>query len=304
MLQISGIEIASPEQWDYFYRTCNYATYFHSPWWAQTWVEYSEGRWVPEPLHVTFSDGREAVIVLSRSGNGSDASHASSHAGTFGGWLAEQPLTPDHGRLMQDLLLTKTHLVWRRNPYDPMAGLLDPAPREEQDQTISIDLRVGKEEILRRWHTRMLPDVRKARRCNLATKEAATLEDWESYFVLYEMSLARWGDRASSRYDWGLFEALRKKPQVRLWLVSNDVTPVGGALVLYAQRHIVYWHGAADAGWFSHCPINLLMHDIILDAVRRGYWWFDFNPSGGHKGAKQFKLRCGGVPMSSPVVLT
>jgi hypothetical protein len=256
---------------------------------------------------VAFSDGLEAVIVLSRSGTGSDASHASSLAGTFGGWLSEQPLMPDHGELMQELLLTKTHLVWRKNPYDPMATLLHPAPREEQDQTIYIDLRPGESAIRQRWSGScgpMLRSVRRARQHGIETRNASSRKDWEDYFELYEMSLARWGDRVSSRYQWGLFEALMEKPCVRLWLVCHDSRQVGGALVFYARRHVVYWHGAADAKYFSHRPINLLMHDIILDAVKSGFWWFDFNPSGDHKGVREFKLRCGGLPMSSPVVLT
>ena len=32
-----------------------------------------------------------------------------------------------------------------------------------------------------------------------------------------------------------------------------------------------------------------MYHNIILDAIEKGYKYFDFNPSGGHKGVVKFK---------------
>ena len=305
MLRISNLEQASRYRWSEVFLACDYATYFHSPSWAETWSEYSNGGWISEPQQVIFSDGCEAIIMLARSGSGSDASHVSSFAGTFGGWLSLDPLTVEHGRLMQGLLLAKTHLVWRRNPYDPIADVLPEAPGQQQDSTIAIDLRAGEPAIAKLWERgSMRWAVKKAKRSGLTTRLATQESDWEDYFSLYESSLQRWGPRASSRYDWGLFEALQKRPGVRLWLVCREENPVGGALVFYARRHAVYWHGAADAAWFPLQPINLLIQDIVLDALRAGCWWFDFNPSGSHKGVADFKLHCGGVPIPSPVICT
>jgi lipid II:glycine glycyltransferase (peptidoglycan interpeptide bridge formation enzyme) len=32
-----------------------------------------------------------------------------------------------------------------------------------------------------------------------------------------------------------------------------------------------------------------LLYEVIKDACEQGYFWFDFNPSGGHEGVKSFK---------------
>jgi len=48
--------------------------------------------------------------------------------------------------------------------------------------------------------------------------------------------------------------------------------------------------------------VNLLMYEVIKNACKQRYTWFDFNPSGGHEGVKAFKKSFGAKGMRSPVV--
>ena len=148
--------------------------------------------------------------------------------------------------------------------------------------------------------------VRKAERAGLTVRQAATAEDWAAYFSIYESTLARWGENASSRYGAELFELLRRRgePGVRLWLVELQNGPiVAGAVTLCAPHHVVGWHMATLADYFRLRPSNLLVHEMARDACERSLDWLDLNPSGGHEGVRVFKQRCGGRPMACPVIV-
>jgi hypothetical protein len=303
-MRITQITDASADTWRETFEACEYATYFHSPGWGEVWREYSGGAMTPAPSEVEFSDGRTAILVRSRDGSVSPPAYWSSPVGTFGGWIARQPLTPSHAVLLQEELLRPSNVVWRVNPYDPFAASL-PRPSERPEDTLALDLRAGLAAVQARWRSTQIPwSVRRARRKGLTTRIATTLDDWRAYYGLYELSLTRWGSRVTSRYEWPLFEAIARRPphEAQLWLVAAEDVPVAGGLVFYAPRHAVYWHGAADAAWFGERPVTLFVYEAVLDAVNRGLWWFDFNPSGGHGTVAAFKRGCGAAPRPCPVV--
>jgi lipid II:glycine glycyltransferase (peptidoglycan interpeptide bridge formation enzyme) len=81
-----------------------------------------------------------------------------------------------------------------------------------------------------------------------------------------------------------------------------DKLAIAGALCFYAQKHAVYWHGAALQSHFSLRPVNLLMSEIIRHACEEGHQWFDLNPSGGHPGVKKFKESLGAQALKAPVI--
>jgi CelD/BcsL family acetyltransferase involved in cellulose biosynthesis len=64
----------------------------------------------------------------------------------------------------------------------------------------------------------------------------------------------------------------------------------------------VYWHGAALQSAFELRPSTLLLAHVIEDACGRGCRWFDFNPSRGLTGVREFKRRFGAQPLYCPVV--
>jgi lipid II:glycine glycyltransferase (peptidoglycan interpeptide bridge formation enzyme) len=85
----------------------------------------------------------------------------------------------------------------------------------------------------------------------------------------------------------------RKSPHMKLLLAIYMNTVIAGILCFYAKRHVAYWHGAALQRYFGLRPVNLLMYESLKDACSGAYTWFDFNPSGGHKGVETFKKRFG-----------
>jgi CelD/BcsL family acetyltransferase involved in cellulose biosynthesis len=302
------IQEAAPSDWDNAWRDCEYATYFHSREWAQIWSAYTGGAMHPAAKVVRFSDQRRALLPFSsaKRHKGLVRDYVSSPGGTFGGWLAGDDFTHDHARALSKLLTVRWNLVWRLNPYDALALQTYPG-NGAPDETHALALAEGFEAIQKAWsreHAATARNIRKAQREGVQIQMATRPEHWREYYEVYEESLRRWADKASSHYDWKLFEEMlhRRSSQIKLWTAVYDDRVVAGALCFYGTRHVVYWHGAALEQYFHVRPVNLLICEVIRDACAAGFRWFDFNPSGGHEGVKAFKRSFGAVALPCPVI--
>ena len=308
-IKINSAVQANDSVWDSLWRDCDYATYFHSREWAEIWAGCTDRKIHPQPVLIQFSDGAEALLPLSRKRilRGLTKYFMSSPAGTYGGWLSKDLLTIEHGRLLVDFICKKIGaVVWRLNPYDGLVSQLQ-YPVSENDETHALFLEKGFDPIYHSWtkgHKSAARKARKARKAGITIRPAGTRAHWEKYYELYEVSLHRWGAAAGSRYPFKLFEIMYdlSSENIRLWVAEYGHEIIAGALCFYAGKHVVYWHGAALASYFNLRPVNLLMYEIIEDACKRHYRWFDFNPSGGHEGVKAFKKSFGAVALPSPVV--
>jgi CelD/BcsL family acetyltransferase involved in cellulose biosynthesis len=297
---------AGAAEWEAAWRSCPYATYFQSPGWAADWSAYTHGAFRPEPLLVTLSDGRRVVLPLTRERRHRGLAHRYhlSPAGTYGGWLAEGSLTaPQAEALLTWVLHSYAPLWWRVNPFDPCAATLRPAAGEP-DVTHVLHLGRGVQAAFQHASRGHRSALGKARRSGVVVRRAAGAEDWARYYEVYRSSLARWGSSATSGYAPSLFELLRRRgsPHVELWLAEMDDVLVAGALCVYGPRHASYWHGAALGDHLRFRPVNLLMHELVVDACGRGLDWFDLNPSGGLTGVATFKERLGAESLECPMI--
>lgn len=303
-LAIHSVTGASDEEWDAVFEACDYATFFHSRNWSELWRGYSDGKIVPAAQRIEFSDGALAILPVSLQ-KGTFATHLSSPAGTYGGWIARDALGREHTHLLaRHLLDLDGGLKWRLNPYYPCyaeARIGDYTADETHALSLDRDFR----SILQRSTKGHKSAATKARREGVTTRLAATPADWRAYYELYASSLERWGDKASSRYEPKLFESLARLDSraVRLWLAEYQGKAVAGALCFYTRWHVAYWHGAASGEHFHLRPVQPLIYDAIQDACERGARWFDFNPSGGHEGVKHFKRGFGTEVLASDTIV-
>lgn len=303
---MAAVRRATPDEWDAAWRSSPGVTYFQSREWAETWSRHAPAGDRPHPLHVTLGDGVTAVLPLSRRPGARLApTWLLSPGGTFGGWLSgDGVIAEPHARALTRLLLgLQGHLRWRVNPYDPLLGRLRVTGADE-DETHVLDLSEGFETLASRFRRGTRSSINKAERSGLVIVEAASRDDWDGFVDAYEDSLRRWGDRASSRYPPALFHDMREaaSPAVRLWVARHEGEVVSGILCFYAAEHVVYWAGASHSSAFHLRPMNLLMRDVIRHAADDGRRWFDFNPSGGHEGVREFKRSFGAVPVPAPMI--
>jgi len=305
-ISIKKTRPATSEEWDFIWKNCDYSTYFHSREWAEIWNSYNPGIMHPEPKMVIFSDGKEALLPLSSwdTPKGLTKNFISSPAGTYGGWIAAEELHLEHAAALAGYLTKKCgNISWRLNPYEELAFKTKIRPTRD-DETQTLDLTEGFEVLYKRWTKGHRSAAQKARREGVGIKPASAVEDWQAYYQTYEDSMRRWGEKATSRYRWELFETMfrRNSPFIKLWLAVYREAIVGGALCFYAKKHVVYWHGATLEEYFALRPNHLLMYECIKAAFEEGYKWFDFNPSGGFKGVKAFKEGFGTKALKCPVI--
>ena len=292
-LYIERIIPALSGEWDSVWRQCTYATYFHSREWAEIWRQYTRGWYQPNPLWIVFTDGREALLPLTREmSDGSAKSFLSSPARTYGGWISIDPIGREHATLMKEFLTTKLgKLAWQINPFDELVSAIH-VETNEKDETHAINLVKGFDSVYADWSSACRRAERKARRSGVMVRVADNEEDWRDYYHAYEDSHRRWGGRALSRYEWSLFQIMHNlhSRHLKLWLATNNEGRIiAGALMCYAKRHAVYWHGAALEASLGLRPMNLLFYESIRDACEKGYEWFDFNSSGGLDGVRRLK---------------
>jgi hypothetical protein len=307
-MMISIAQIFSPtiDEWDSTWSQCPYSTYFHSREWAEIWEGYTAGEIRPDPKMVVFSDGTKSLVPLSsqKIHGGLLKRYHSSPAGTFGGWISSDHLTPAHAVLLGRFLTQKLgSLIWRLNPYDHLvlASHLTPT---EHDVTQTLNLEPGFDRIYKRWTKGHRSAVHKAGKAGVLVRVASTLDDWSAYYRVYQESLRRWGAKATSRYAWPIFHLMcqRSSPNINLWLATYEDVVVAGALIFHAKDHVVYWHGASLEAYLHLRPVHLVLYHAIKAACESGRSWFDFNPSGGHPGVRAFKASFGTEVLSCPLI--
>ena len=306
-IKIKKIRAATTSEWDYIWENCDYATYFHSREWAEIWNIYTKGWLQPVPKLLLFSDGKKALLPLScsQSLKGLIKNYVSSPAGTYGGWISADAIAVHHAILITDFLTKRLgKLFWRANPYCSFGVEEYFKGDYTRDETHAINIENGFDAIYKKWTKGHSSATRKARKAGVFIKAASTPEEWQAYYNIYEDSLQRWGDKASSKYNYEIFNEMfhRNSSNIKLWLSIYKERIIAGALCFYARTHVVYWHGAALSEYFHLRPVNLLMFEVIKASCDRKHVWFDFNPSGGHEGVKAFKKGFGAEALFCPTV--
>ena len=285
---------ASVDEWQDAFIAKPRATFFHGPAWSLAWQDHTAGALRASPRRVALTRGRVALLGVTeeRGRLGCTVNHLSP-AGTYGGWVSRHQLEPEDLTVPTSAIEGLGTFIWRAPARPPSTTGVS---GRDADLTHVIDLRQGANGAHRAWSDAARRRVRRAERAGAVVVEARGDRDWDAYDRLYRASLERWGERASSAYDVGLFVAIRARggKDVRLWLVKAGDEVVAGALVLTAGRHAAYWHGASDTARVPGAA-NLLHWEIISVLAGEGAAVYDLGPSGGHAGVMRFKATLGAV---------
>jgi len=281
------------------------ATFFHTPFWQHLALS-EQRRWRGASLCFTLSSGTTGVFPFTETRSipwGPLSRLTSSAFGCYGGPIAEDRLHEDETLLILEAVrsrLNRSVIVVE----DPLA----PLPRNVEafdvrwDFTHILPLHLGLEAVRARQSRKRQGHIRKGRRLGVVSRFGYSMDDFRAYYRLYEESLRRWGDRATSRYSWQLFESLqalavRHPHTVGLWLAEMRGEPVSGLILFHWNGRTVWWHAGTSQAGLRADAVSVLVSDVIEDSIRRGFAWFDFNPSGGHDGVAYFKEEFGAERM-------
>lgn len=306
-LKITNVANATDTEWDNIWENCEYATFFHSREWAEIWKQYTQGRFYPAAKILSFSDGTKVLLPLSRQkiAKGWMRSYISSPGGTYGGWLAEQPLSAEHLALLSRYMTTQLgNLFWVINPFAPQPHL-NSINRDltESNPTYVFDLSQDWDSLLRRMNKKQIPKaVRKAQRYDLQMEKLGA-KDVPAYFEIYQNCQQRWKG-SGDFYSIEMFDLIVRSRHCDFWGVK---TPDGGLVcagpIFKSKRHAVAWLSLAQPDKLMMRPHEFFYYHLFRWYKDQNFRWFDFNPSGGHPGVDAFKKKFGTDILPCPTVL-
>jgi len=293
------IKNISENFWNEVISKADYATFFHTPTWAKIIAENFPEYEIATTGFV-LEDGIEAVLpmLLKRVGaRGFFKSYHSMIPGVYGGVVSKRPLDKKELAKIYNSLMdagTVRSMVFG-NPYCECDV---PDCSESQARfTHVLNLEQGFESVWGNYNRGARSNTNKARKAGVQVSIATTLDEYKEYYAVYEDTLKRWGDDATSSYPFSLFQSIFQHASkvgmldsdLKLWVAKLDEKIISGALIFYFNQHVVYWHGAALSDYFKYRANNLLHTEIIKRACESGYKYYDFNPSGENEGVVRFK---------------
>jgi hypothetical protein len=288
------------DEWEEVVALCDCATFFHTPTWARLLVDLNPAYEI-RPVMVRLHEGARILLPLVltwRSDRSGVCGYESMPLSTYGGPISD--LSVDSLTFKEAMTkigasneLSAYSIIIHGNPYTRFDF---PNRYSKQDcVTQIIDLRGGMDVVRKRYAKGAKSALAKAKSAVLFGRYARCLQDWARYYDIYRKSLRRWGDRATSAYDWTLFERLSRigPNHSRLWLAETDGELCAGAIVFYKFPRLFWWHASADERFFKMRPNNFLQDVIMEDACQQSYTTYDLLQSGGHEGTVKFKRSLG-----------
>jgi hypothetical protein len=292
--QVAAVRPATLSEWRIVADADEDATFFHGPVWAELCEAYTEGAVRPGPKLVEFTDGRSAILGITKVPTRIPGlmRDTLSPEGNCGGWVSADVLSERHMLSLAEVVLRASACVWRVGPADEdLVAVAPDGGREEF--THVIDLREGASAARELWRPEARRTAARAARRGARVVEGTSRSHWAAYAQLYRSSVQRW-DRPLVVHRDSLFSHLsaRAGQGVRLWLVELDGEPCAGAVVFTHRRYATYWHAASAP---ERCPgaANLLHWELLHVLADEGIQTYDLNGSGPLTGVIRFKESLG-----------
>ena len=299
---------ATDEEWMEICKKSPFATFFHTPLWADIFCKASENRLHKASTVLVFDDGTKVLFpcVYKNHLRSFLKVALSMPASTYGGPVSEKQLHCGYDESLVAYLDTYRDLVFRENPYDPLLKLID-IKGSTVDYTQSIDLSGGYDEVINRAQYTHRKAVRKSLRMGVSVEQTEDTSLWHEYYQIYRDSISRWKQNnlfTGVEYHEGYFESFYSlSPSYRrLYVARVNGKVIAGVIGFYWNRYAVMWHGAGLSEFFNYRPNNLIYDYAILQACKDGYSWFDCNPGSGLDGVITFKKYLGAEFLRSRIV--
>ena len=285
------VENVQQKLWDEIILNANGSTYFHTYEWAKIIEQVFRNHSIATAAFI-FDDGVKAILPLIQFKRllGLRKSCFSMVPGVYGGLISNESLTPEQVEKIYSHIVKKhSDINIFGNPY--IENYMPEFFHKDEIFTHVLDLENGFETIWENYSKSYRRHIKKAKTYGLSVRLGESLEDYREYYNIYEDSLKRWGDNATSRYGFNLFENIcnLKSKNIKLFLAMLDEKIISGALLFYCGNHIVWWHSATLSDFYRYNPVKFMQNEIIKKSCENGYKYYDFNPSGGHEGVIKFK---------------
>ncbi len=292
------IEVLTDSEWWRIIENLPASTFFHTPYWFKSWKQYKG--YEHQALNFIFSNNRHLFLSFAIDGHNNLFSNP---AGTFGGFLTKNKFT-EKERSQIASYLQQYNFTLRQNPYNQ--SQLTDSIVTKKDFTQRIYLPNLKISIVDNWTKGHRSALNKGVKSGIIVREATKQSDWKNYYNIYQKRYQDWGENAGNFYDFSFFSILQTIPDTycKLWLAEYKDKCISGGIFFYYNQKVIYWHGAGDQNYFNLNPYQVLQYEVIKNAFKNGYQWYDLNPSGGYLGVEKFKKGFGSVKSDAHIVET
>ncbi|PDV98065.1 hypothetical protein A9Q02_03010 [Candidatus Chloroploca asiatica] len=290
-------------------RQCEYATFYHTPLWRDIALQANPQAHRDETFAVVLPSGVRVVFpMISTRQLGSFRWLQATFENCYGGFIADGPVEPHEATAIYQHIFD-----WSTYTFYNIDNPLGPAlPEEIQAQcsdvynepTYLVELDADFETVFGRFQRTQRKDYRRGLRNGVAVRLAQSLEEYRIYYGIYQDALDRWSEGTLASYEWHLFELFYQFSQnypeeIKLWVFTLEEQIVGGTLIFYWGAVASAWNGTAHRDFLSYDVMPVGDTEIIRDAIKRGYRYFDFNTSGNKEGVQTYKLRF--APTTKPI---
>jgi len=293
------LEPVSKDMWDEVARACPWASYFHTAAWAGLMAATLPG-FTPEALGCALADGTPVVLLLCMVKKKKRLlrqvkDYKSMESGVYGGFMAPRLLAPEELKRLAEAVLRIKGASGRivETPWQPLN--LKGSFMSKKLSTHIVELGPDFEMLQRKFSRGQKSNLSQARRKQVTVRRAATGQDIEAYFSLYQETVKRWGDTAGAVYSKELFMKLFNMQDEHIIFTRAEVENkiVAGIIALAWRRTIIYWHNASLQTYFDCAPNNILQMEIMKDAFKNKFLFYELGISGGKEGVVAFKKSLG-----------
>ena len=295
------IEKVKKTFWLEIAKNCPYATYFHTPYWAElmaktfSYIDITKG--------FIFDDGTRVVFpLMCRKRNllkGLLSDYVSGPPYVYGGPISDTKLnTQQIDEIIEYIKRTFKYynsILIRGNPFTQ--NITVPGFQKVEDFNYVVELFKYKNEndLLKIYTKRYRRYINKAKKLNLIIKEASNLNEYEKLYEMYQKNIKYWHEDHTN-FPLKLFQNLyrQKNKYMRFWVVYKNNEMLGGDITFYWNQHCCDWIGYYDREYSDLRPARYRLHIDYMNCIAKGIKFYDLGKCGGIKGLENFKESVGG----------
>ncbi len=279
---------------------CKWATYFHTPMWAEI-IANTFPAFEPSAMGFMLKDNITAVIPFvcrKKGGIFKKLEYKSMEPGVYGGIIAEKDLCQDEtDKIALSLLrMKKTSGRIVGSPFKKIN--LPSSYKSKKISTHIVSLEDGFDKICKKFSRGQKSNIKQAKKKGVVIRRAETEEDVRHYYHMYQETVKRWGADAKTVYPYHFFSNIYKEQSsgAHIWIAEVKGLPAAAIIVLAWNNNLIYWHGCALQEYFKYYPNNLLHTQVLEWACENNFKFYDMGASMGMQGVAKFKESFGAKP--------
>jgi hypothetical protein len=278
-------------------KSCSYATFYHTPYWAQLMTDTFA--YIDETRGFVFDDGTKAVFPFMRIRKRFfDDNYISGPLFVHGGPISDKKLSDQQSNEIIEYMTSSykdyNRIIIRGNPFNQ--GINVPGFRKIDDVDFVIEIFKYKNEqdLIGSYAKNVRYKINKAKRSNIIMKNASSLKEYEKLYELYQKCITYWR-RDLTHHPLKLFQNMYNfnNKNVRCTVAYKDNEMIGGEIRFCWNESICGKFSYYNRAYSRLHACEYRRHLDSLFCMQEGIKYYNLGPSGGEKGLEYFKKTLG-----------